>query len=333
MILLLEPYPKELEQEDDQPRRNMASTGEIICEGITKVYSGGKTALSSVSFSIPAHGIFAVIGRNGAGKTTLARVLSTLLEPSSGKASIDGLDVMADANRLRERVAVVPQEGKTVSWMTPVQTVSTYLMWRGVDYKGSMRMAREAVAKVGLGPQADRLNRTLSGGMKRKVLVSMVLASDAEFIFLDEPSTGLDPISRQELWRLLLELGKDRFLLLTTHYLEEAEHVADRIGILDEGELVALGSMEQLRGRLRHDYSLEIPEGTVLKVRDGETVALGNGRVKVLTTRNEALDLSQRLIEGKVQFSVNPVTLDDIFTYTVGAMDAEVAETREAEEE
>ena len=139
----------------------MATTGEIICEGITKVYGGGKTALSSVSFSIPAHGIFAVIGRNGAGKTTLARVLSTLLEPSSGNASIDGLDVMADANRLRERIAVVPQEGRTVSWMTPVQTVSTYLMWRGVGYKDSMRMAREAVAKVGRASCRERVFRTV----------------------------------------------------------------------------------------------------------------------------------------------------------------------------
>jgi ABC-2 type transport system ATP-binding protein len=311
----------------------MAQTGEIICEGITKVYGGGKTALSSISFTIPAHGIFAVIGRNGAGKTTLTRILSTLLEPSSGRATIDGLDVMVDANKLRERIAVVPQEGRTISWMTPVQTVSTYLLWRGLGYRESLRRAEEAVALVGLKEQAGRLNRTLSGGMKRKVLVAMVLASDAEFIFLDEPSTGLDPISRQELWRLLIELGKDRFVLLTTHYLEEAERVADRIGILNQGRMVAMGSMEELRGRLRHRYSLKLPEGSNLPVSEGETIALGNGQVQVLTTRDEALSLSKNLIEAKAQFSVNPVTLDDIFTYMVGAMDAEATESKEVEEE
>jgi ABC-2 type transport system ATP-binding protein len=311
----------------------MAQTGEIICEGITKVYGGGKTALSSISFTIPAHGIFAVIGRNGAGKTTLTRILSTLLEPSSGRATIDGLDVMVDANKLRERIAVVPQEGRTISWMTPVQTVSTYLLWRGLGYRESLRRAEEAVALVGLKEQAGRLNRTLSGGMKRKVLVAMVLASDAEFIFLDEPSTGLDPISRQELWRLLIELGKDRFVLLTTHYLEEAERVADRIGILNQGRMVAMGSMEELRGRLRHRYSLKLPEGANLPVSEGETIALGNGQVQVLTTRDEALSLSKNLIEAKAQFSVNPVTLDDIFTYMVGAMDAEATESKEVEEE
>jgi ABC-2 type transport system ATP-binding protein len=311
----------------------MAQTGEIICEGITKVYGGGKSALSSISFTIPAHGIFAVIGRNGAGKTTLTRILSTLLEPSSGRATIDGLDVMVDANKLRERIAVVPQEGRTISWMTPVQTVSTYLLWRGLGYRESLRRAEEAVALVGLKEQAGRLNRTLSGGMKRKVLVAMVLASDAEFIFLDEPSTGLDPISRQELWRLLIELGKDRFVLLTTHYLEEAERVADRIGILNQGRMVAMGSMEELRGRLKHRYSLKLPEGANLPVSEGETIALGNGQVQVLTTRDEALSLSKNLIEAKAQFSVNPVTLDDIFTYMVGAMDAEATESKEVEEE
>jgi len=311
----------------------MAQTGEIVCEGITKVYGGGKKALSSISFTIPAHGIFAVIGRNGAGKTTLARILSTLLEPSSGRATIDGLDIMVDAKQLRERMAVVPQEGRTVAWMTPVQTVSAYLLWRGLSYRESMKMAEEAVARVGLLAQADRLNRTLSGGMKRKVLVAMVLASEAEFIFLDEPSTGLDPISRQELWRLLTELGKERFVFLTTHYLEEAERVADRIGILNNGRLMALGSMEELRGRLKHQYSLKVPTGFHIPVVEGETIELGNGQVQVLTTQNEALELSKSLIERKAQFSVNPVTLDDIFTYMVGAMDAEARTEKEADGE
>lgn len=311
----------------------MAHTGEISCEGITKVYDGGKTALASIDFTIPAHGIFAVIGRNGAGKTTLARILSTLLEPSLGRATIDGLDVIADAKRLRERMAVVPQEGRTISWMTPVQTVSAYLLWRGLGYRESLNKAKEAVARVGLERQADRLNRTLSGGMKRKVLVAMVLASDSEFIFLDEPSTGLDPISRQELWRVLIQLGKDRFVFLTTHYLEEAERVADRIGILNDGRLIAIGSMEDLRGRLKYQYSLKAPAGVDLQIEEGEKITLGNGQLQVLTTQEEALGISKSLIEAKAQFSVNPVTLDDIFTYMVGAMDTDVREEKEADEE
>jgi len=119
--------------------------GELVCNGLGKVYSGGKRALSSVSFRIPTSGIFALIGRNGAGKTTLTRILSTLLEPSEGGASIDGLDVMADANRLRERMAVVPQEARAIAWMSPVQMITSYLLWRGLDYGEAKRRALDSV--------------------------------------------------------------------------------------------------------------------------------------------------------------------------------------------
>jgi ABC-2 type transport system ATP-binding protein len=296
----------------------MARTGEISCADITKTYNDQKRALSSVSFTIPAKGIFSLIGRNGAGKTTLARILSTLLEPTSGKATIDGLDVMADAKRLRERMAVVPQEGRTIPWMTPVQMISSYLLWRGSTYKEAKRQAAESVAQVGLQNHADRLNSTLSGGMKRKVLVAMVIASGADYIFLDEPSTGLDPISRQDLWNILTRLSKDRFLFLTTHYLEEAEQVADHIGILDDGTLLALGTMDDLRARMKYQYSLRVAPGADLPPIGGESVVGRDGRTQIMTTREEAMDLSRALIAQNVQFAVNPVTLDDIFYRVVG---------------
>jgi ABC-2 type transport system ATP-binding protein len=296
----------------------MARTGEISCADITKTYNDRKRALDSISFTIPASGIFALIGRNGAGKTTLARILSTLLEPSSGRATIDGLDVMADAKKLRERMAVVPQEGRTIPWMTPVQMISSYLLWRGLTYKEARRQAAESVAKVGLHSHADRLNSTLSGGMKRKVLVAMVIASGADYIFLDEPSTGLDPISRQDLWDILTSLSKDRFLFLTTHYLEEAEQVADRIGILDDGKLLALGSMDDLRSQMKHQYSLRVAPGADLPPIEGESVVGRDGRTQIMTTREEAMGLSKALIAQNIQFAVNPITLDDIFYRVVG---------------
>ena len=294
-----------------------ATAGELRCDGLGKVYPNGKKALGSVSFSIPTTGIFALIGRNGAGKTTLTRILSTILEPSYGRATIDGLDVMADANRLRERMAVVPQEGRTISWTTPTQMIGSYLMWRGLGYEESRAKAREAIAQVGLQNHADKLNSTLSGGMKRKVLVAMVIASDAELVFLDEPSTGLDPISRQELWNLLTDLGKKRFVFLTTHYLEEAEQIADRIGILNGGNLVALGTLPELRSKLQYTYSLKAPRGTALPTIHGESVTRRDGQVQIMTTEDEALTISRGLIERRTQFSVNPVTLEDIFHYLV----------------
>jgi len=293
------------------------AAGEIVCDKVSKAYPNGRQALSSIVLTIPTTGIFSLIGRNGAGKTTLTRILSTILEPSSGTATIDGLDVMADAKRLRERMAVVPQEGRTISWTTPTQLIRSYLMWRGLDYGESNSKAIEAIARVGLEKHADKLNSTLSGGMKRKVLVAMVIASEAELVFLDEPSTGLDPISRQELWNLLTDLGRRRFVFLTTHYLEEAEQVADRIGILNDGKMLALGSMAELRKGLKYQYSLKAPRGTQLPQVEGDIVTRRDGQVQIMTTEDAALAISKSLIEKKVQFSVNPVTLDDIFHYMV----------------
>lgn len=292
--------------------------GELVCNGLGKVYSGGKRALSSVSFRIPTSGIFALIGRNGAGKTTLTRILSTLLEPSEGGASIDGLDVMADANRLRERMAVVPQEARAIAWMSPVQMITSYLLWRGLDLREAKRRALDSVEKVGMREHANKLNRNLSGGMKRKVLVAMVIASGADLIFLDEPTTGLDPISRKELWEILIDLSKDRFLFITTHYLEEAERVADRIGILDDGRLLVLGSMEELRAKLPHQYCLRVSAGADLPTFEGEKRLGRDGQVQVLTSQEEAMHISRSLLERKEKFSLNPVTLDDIFYQMVG---------------
>lgn len=294
------------------------SVGQLICNDLGKVYDGGKRALSSVSFSVPTEGIFSIIGRNGAGKTTLVRILATLLEPSYGTASIDGLDVMEDADELRTRMAIVPQEGRPLTWLTPLQTISSYLMWRGESYRVSRRKAEEALALVGLEDVRDRLNYKLSGGMKRKSLLAMVMASDAEIIFLDEPTTGLDPISRQVVWDLLSRLSRDRFVFLTTHYLEEAESVAGRIGIFEEGSLLALGNMDELRASMRYQYSVRVSSGIELPEVDGRVLKGRDGRVQILTTREEAVRLSDQFIGRDIRFSVNPVTLDDIFYHLAG---------------
>lgn len=292
----------------------------LYCESITKVYGGskGKKALDSVSIDVPSKGVFSLIGMNGAGKTTLVRILATQLEPTEGKAYLDGLDVMRDAKKLREHIACVPQEARTVPWMTPKQTVLAYLLWRGVGYGEASRKAVEALAKVGIENQADVLNRRLSGGMKRKVLVATVLSSDADIIFLDEPTTGLDPISRQELWKLLTSLAKDRFLILTTHYLEEAERLADIIGILHSGRLIGLGAMDQLRGSVKFQYSLMLPTIPDLpRVRVGTVTTGSSGQTQILTDEGEAYELSRQLLEKGTKFSMSRISLEDVFFHLV----------------
>ncbi|MEM3794582.1 MAG: ABC transporter ATP-binding protein, partial [Thermoprotei archaeon] len=172
--------------------------------------------------------------------------------------------------------------------------------------------------KLGIEEQRDVLTRNLSGGTKRKVLVATVLASEADIVFLDEPTTGLDPISRRELWDYLLHLGRERFTILTTHYLEEAERLANRIGILDGGRLVGIGTLEELRKQVKYQYSVRVEKTPQTVVAaSGEVAKSKDGSVQILTSEDEALRLSRILFENGQKFSVSPVGLDEIFFHLV----------------
>ena len=219
--------------------------GKLECNGLTKVYQDHRKALENVSFSVETKGIFGLIGRNGAGKTTLIRILATELEPTAGTASINGFDILTQEDKLSEKIAIVPQEARAIRWMTPKQTVFSYLLWRGYTYNNAKKLADESLAKLGLEQYANVLNSTPFRRHKTKSSHSHGNGFRSRIIFLDEPTTGLDPISRRELWEILRELGKDRFIFLTTHYLEEAEQLADRIGILNEGKLVSFGTLDR----------------------------------------------------------------------------------------
>jgi ABC-2 type transport system ATP-binding protein len=203
--------------------------------------------------------------------------------------------------------------------MTPKQTVFSYLLWRGYPYKEANRLACESLTKLGLDQYANVLNNRLSGGTKRKVLIATVTASEAQIIFLDEPTTGLDPISRRELWDILRELGKTRFIFLTTHYLEEAEQLADRIAILKEGKLVSVGTLADLRKSSPFQYSIKLPPKTqVPHLQDAEVTIGNNGYTQIMTNEAEAFNLARLLAEQGIKFSITPVTLDDIFFRLVG---------------
>jgi ABC-2 type transport system ATP-binding protein len=293
--------------------------GKLECNELTKVYEDHRKALDSVSFSVETNGIFGLIGRNGAGKTTLIRILATELEPTAGTASINGFNILTQAKALREKIAIVPQEARAIRWMTPKQTVLSYLLWRGYSYKESKRLADESLAKLGLEEYANVLNRRLSGGTKRKVLIATVTASEAEIIFLDEPTTGLDPISRRELWDILRDLGKDRFIFLTTHYLEEAEQLAGRIGTLKDGKLVSVGTLSELRRSSRYQYSIKLPPKVQAPhLKEGEVTIGKSGYTQIMTNEGEAFRIAKLLSEQGAKFSITPVTLDDIFFHLVG---------------
>jgi ABC-2 type transport system ATP-binding protein len=291
----------------------------LECNGLTKVYEDKRKALENVTFTVETNGIFALIGRNGAGKTTLIRILATELQPTSGTASINGLDILKQDGKLREKIAIVPQEARPIRWMTPKQTVFSYLLWRGYTHNNAKKLADESLAKLDLKQYANVLNSRLSGGTKRKVLIATVTASEADIIFLDEPTTGLDPISRHELWEVLRGLGKDRFIFLTTHYLEEAEQLADRIGILKDGKLISVGTLAELRSSSRYQYSIKLPPKTVVPhLKDGEVTSSESGITQIMTNEDEAFGLARLFSEQSIRFSITPITLDDIFFHVVG---------------
>ncbi len=290
----------------------------ITCENLSKTYKDeARKALDSVSFSIPDTGIFGLIGRNGAGKTTLVRILATELLPSSGKASINGLDVVTEAEAIRKQIAIVPQEARPIPWMTPRQTVSSYLLWRGFEYKVAKTQADKYLAMLGLDSKAQSLNRMLSGGMKRKLMVATVLASEANIIFLDEPTTGLDPLSRREFWELLKQICRDHFVFLTTHYLEEAEELASTIGILDRGRMRALDSLDGLRAILKCPYSIMVEYSSeaerILRDHTSQELYRIGSRLRIFTTEAEAMALSRVFMDRQQKVWMEPVSLEDIF--------------------
>ncbi len=289
---------------------------------LAKTYEGKYTALSGINLEISMNGIYSIIGKNGAGKTTLVRILSTQLLPTSGSATLNGYDIITQPYKVREQIAAVPQEARPAPWLTPIQTVSSYLMWRGYTHTEARSIAKEALRSMDLAEVENVKNRKLSGGQKRKLMVATVIASEASVIFLDEPTTGLDYISRKELWGILDKLKRDRLIILTTHYLEEAEKLGDLICILDHGKIMDNGTISDLRKRIKHPYVLKVYSSTTnLKIEDGSVSRVSPDEYFVYGNQKTIYELIPTLIETKTRFTVEEVSLGNIFEKLVGGED------------
>jgi ABC-2 type transport system ATP-binding protein len=286
---------------------------ELEVNNLTKLYDKRKLALDSINFSVKLNGIFAIIGRNGAGKTTFLRILATQLLPTSGTVLVDGVDIIKEPGKIRERMAAVPQEARPVNWMTPQEMIFSYLLWRGYGYDEAKIKTSESLATLEITEFAKKPNRTLSGGTKRKVLVATAISTEADIIFLDEPTTGLDPISRQQIWSLLKRIKENRLIFLTTHYLEEAEELADMIGILDRGKLMGLGTLKDFRSKVDFDTVVKIYKKIKLPPGLQGNIIYEEDGIHVNTNSRFAAELSESLLKEGVPFSVSPLTLQDIF--------------------
>ncbi|MCL4376713.1 ABC transporter ATP-binding protein [Candidatus Parvarchaeota archaeon] len=300
----------------------------LIIRHLSKSYKDKKrkssSALKNVSLDLDINGIFTLIGRNGAGKTTFIRIVSTELLPSAGRVYLDGIDVVKNPKEIRDRIAVIPQEAELIPWMTARENIYAYLLWRGLSFKEAKERTNAVISRFKLEKYADKLPRKLSGGTKRKVLVALVISSDAKIIFLDEPTTGLDPISRKELWDVLNQLKKEHLIILTTHYLEEAEELSDYIIILNKGKLVKAGTINDIRNAIGYPYAIKIFNGLSKKIRlNGKVVKKNDGTFQVFSDEITANNLAKKLIKTKVKFSINPTSLEDIFYMLVGDINKE----------
>lgn len=247
-----------------RPADPAAQAGAAIeARGLTKRYRGGVLALDGLSFSAARGTIFALLGPNGAGKSTTVRILTTLSRPDSGSAHVAGIDVLRAPAEVRRVIGYVAQRSGVDPTATGRENLLLQGQLHGLRGRELDRRVEELLERFGLGDVAGRLVQTYSGGMQRRLDIAMALIHRPRVLFLDEPTTGLDPEIRAALWEDIGRLARDEGLtiLLTTHYLEEADRLADHVAIIDRGRLVAEGTPHELKSQLRGDaIHLELRE-------------------------------------------------------------------------
>jgi ABC-2 type transport system ATP-binding protein len=308
-----EPPPKSL-----QDRRTAIKVDHLV-----KRY-GGLEAVADISFEVGSGEIFALLGPNGAGKTTTVEILEGYRRPDAGAVQVLGLDPIAEGALLKGRIGVMLQEGGLYPAITPREALRLF-----ANFYPEPADPEELLALVGLVEAADRRYRRLSGGQKQRLALALALVPDPEVVFLDEPSTGLDPLARRSTWDIILDLKhRGVTVVLTTHYLEEAERLADRVAIIDRGRLIALESPAQLIGsdgstvRLRASGAVDVNQ--LAELPSARAVQQAGAGSYVFETADaaallvEITTLLQRDGLLATELSVGRGTLEDVFLDLTG---------------
>jgi ABC-2 type transport system ATP-binding protein len=323
--------PEAVETERSQAAQ--APMAAIKVENIVKRY-GTFEAVKGVSFEVAEGEIFGLLGPNGAGKSTLIRMMTTLIPVTSGRALVGGHDVEKEPNAVRNMIGVIPQALTSDQDLTVEENLSIYAKLYSVPRVQREKNIAEVLEAVDLTKWRGAQTKTLSGGMRRRLEIARGLVHDPRIFFLDEPTTGLDPVSRIAVWEMLNNLKKRRNLtmLLTTHYMEEADRLCDRIAIVDHGTLVALGTPVELKQSVPGSNVVEVqfdredPEWmTRLKAIPGVTDVQSQsaGVYRVLTsngseTTMRLVELAAGLGEKLTSLSVQNTSLDDVFVHYTG---------------
>jgi len=307
-------------------------TDAILVENLTKTYKGGVKALQGVSFRVEQGEIFGLLGPNGAGKSTTVRILSTLTQATGGRAEIAGHDVIRGGAAVRRTIGYVAQSTGVDRWATGRENLTLQAQMLRVP-NGILRdRVAEMLAWVNLTEPADKLVNTYSGGMKRRLEIAMGLVHEPKVLFLDEPTTGLDPETRRALWLDLKRLRTERnvTVLLTTHYLEEADTLCDRLSIVDHGRVVVEGTPASLKADIAGDtVTIDIGEaaaqaGEVLNPIDGVLEVIPDGALVTMRVRDGATAVPAIAAAlGKADITLHTMTvgrasLDDVYLKHTG---------------
>ncbi len=310
-------------------------TAAILVEDLVKTYDSGKVrALDGVSFGVPEGTVLGLLGPNGAGKTTAVRILATLLKPDSGRAVVAGIDVLSHPDEVRRAMGLSGQYAAVDEYLTGFENLDMVGRLYHLGRARSAQRARELLERFDLVDAADRPVKTYSGGMRRRLDLAGALVADPRVLFLDEPTTGLDPRSRIGMWDVITELvAGGTSLLLTTQYLEEADQLADSILVIDHGRVIARGTADELKDQVGGER-LELVVADPSRLDDVRSVAaaVGNGeptvdrqarRVTVPVSRGSAaLVETLRQLDGLGievhDVSLRRPTLDDVFLSLTG---------------
>jgi ABC-2 type transport system ATP-binding protein len=304
----------------------------IDVRSITKRF-GDFTAVDHISFAVDEQEIFGLLGPNGAGKSTLIRMLTTLLRPTEGTAIVGGHDIVHEADAVRRAIGVIPQAMTSDLELSAYENLLIYAKLYGVARERRKALIAELLAAVELSKWADAPVKNLSGGMRRRVEIARGLVHEPRILFLDEPTTGLDPVSRTSVWEMLRKIKAERDLtvLLTTHYMDEADKLCDRIAIVDHGHLMALDSPMKLKADIPGENTLEVsfattpPDWTArLQALPGVDHVEGKAPVFRLTSTagpDTTMALFGLAAEAGVtvkSLAVESTSLDDVFVHYTG---------------
>ncbi|MGD0952754.1 MAG: ATP-binding cassette domain-containing protein [Methanotrichaceae archaeon] len=303
---------------------------------LAKVYAGTVKALDGIDFDVNAGDVFAMLGPNGSGKTTLMRILTTQFKPTSGEARIFGLDVVKDDAEVRKNISYVPQETSVWTDISGYENLLIYAKIYGIPSNHRNQIIWESLQKMGLDEVANKLVKTYSGGMIRRLELACATIIKPRLLFLDEPTIGLDPSARKAIWENLISFKKEcgTTVFFNTHYMDEADHYSNEIAIIDRGKMVKFGTPSELKQSLRREiiqFSLvnrDIDENVLERIRSlgfVNEITVYNSVLNVVVDDAETAlpDVMELLRLGGIsvkKISTSRPTLDDVFLKYAGIM-------------